>query len=464
MLRQSELVDLSLSTSLHPGLQQRQQQQHPGWLTAHRQLPPAAAQAVERAASALNESYYYHGRPGSSTAGLDSMCGGAGAGGDDGAAAAAAAGVGLGIRRRAGPQWSPAHTQPQQDQQARYRLLPAHSSQPAGVFAWQGPSVLGQWLNSTVPQPWAAAATRAATGVGHCLGAAFVGTAHRSHSSNTSVGGRDSCAGRPGASTLTPAGPGLGGLAAAASVGLPGAAAAGAAGAAGDASASSNIDDAVLVEKTSDMPQSLQEQEDEAFRGLLFLGGRDSHGRPVVVVNTDAIPAGSNPGPRDAALDYLLRRLMPTVTRGPVVARGGWGPYVLVMVALNRGSQFRLLPGVWCLRVYQSLPRAFRKNVKHVLLLQPSLMVRTGLALLYPFISSKAHAKVKQVHCLLDIDAATAGEVQVPHLGERFLTTLQQLEASRAAPTTSAVVTHLPAAAAGTPHSHLEAATIRPRR
>jgi hypothetical protein len=35
--------------------------------------------------------------------------------------------------------------------------------------------------------------------------------------------------------------------------------------------------------------------------------------------------------------------------------------------------------------------------VKHVLLLQPSLMVRAGLALLYPFVSSKAHAKVKQV-------------------------------------------------------------------
>jgi syndecan 1/collagen type V/XI/XXIV/XXVII alpha len=75
------------------------------------------------------------------------------------------------------------------------------------------------------------------------------------------------------------------------------------------------------------------------------------------------------------------------------------GPYVLVMVALNHGSHFRLLPGVWCLRVYHLLPRAFRKNVKHVLLLQPSLMVRTGLALLYPFISSKAHAKVKQVSC-----------------------------------------------------------------
>ncbi|WIA30456.1 hypothetical protein OEZ86_000540 [Tetradesmus obliquus] len=181
------------------------------------------------------------------------------------------------------------------------------------------------------------------------------------------------------------------------------------------------------------MPQSLQEQEDEAFRGLLFLGGRDSHGRPVVIVNTDAIPVGHNAAPRDAALAYLIRRLSPVVTRGP---------YVLVLVAFQHGPHFRLLPGVWCVRAYQSLPRAFRKNVKHVLLLQPSLTVCAALALLYPFVSSKAHAKVKQVHRLLDIEAATAGEVQVPHLGEQFLTALQQLSRARSAP---------PAAAHGSP-------------
>lgn len=199
------------------------------------------------------------------------------------------------------------------------------------------------------------------------------------------------------------------------------------------------------------------------------------------------------------------------------------GPYVLVLVAFQHGPHFRLLPGVWCVRAYQSLPRAFRKNVKHVLLLQPSLTVRAALALLYPFVSSKAHAKVKQVreqqcivlygsrqlyqfvlckfstaaaywawcaataavasgrvpklcnvyntytftllccrygascsislncllrcaalqvHRLLDIEAATAGEVQVSHLGEQFLTALQQLSRARSAP---------PAAAHGSP-------------
>jgi syndecan 1/collagen type V/XI/XXIV/XXVII alpha len=51
-------------------------------------------------------------------------------------------------------------------------------------------------------------------------------------------------------------------------------------------------------------------------------------------------------------------------------------------------------------RAYQSLPRAFRKNVKHVILLQPSMLVKAAVTLLYPFVSSKAHAKVKQVRGL----------------------------------------------------------------
>ena len=70
---------------------------------------------------------------------------------------------------------------------------------------------------------------------------------------------------------------------------------------------------------------------------------------------------------------------------------------MLVVVALHNGPQFRLLPGVWCVRAYQSLPRAFRKHVKHVILLQPSMLVKTAVTLLYPFVSSKAHGKVKQV-------------------------------------------------------------------
>jgi hypothetical protein len=39
---------------------------------------------------------------------------------------------------------------------------------------------------------------------------------------------------------------------------------------------------------------------------------------------------------------------------------------------------------------------------------------------------------ILQVQRLLDIDAATCGEVQVPHLGEAFLTTVHHINGSRA--------------------------------
>lgn len=40
--------------------------------------------------------------------------------------------------------------------------------------------------------------------------------------------------------------------------------------------------------------------------------------------------------------------------------------------------------------------------------------------------------RAPQVQRLLDVDAATCGEVQVPHLGEAFLTTVHHINGSRA--------------------------------
>eukprot|EP00882_Tetradesmus_deserticola_P007978 GHRQ01008402.1.p1 GENE.GHRQ01008402.1~~GHRQ01008402.1.p1 ORF type:complete len:647 (+),score=292.52 GHRQ01008402.1:89-1942(+) len=433
-LRQSELVDLSLSASVHPAQQQRVR---PGWLTAHQALPPAAAQAVERAVCALNDSYFYHGRQtgelggndaaspaaGAAAANQHSGAAGSGSGTDSGMASSAMGASGIIGRAicRAGAvqQWSATHTHPQQDQQARHRLPSQQAAAGLTPFGgWPGPAVLGQWFSSTVQRPLAAATGRLAAGVGQRIGSAAAAagaTAVAGGSSAVSQGaqallradgaGRASIHGAAGmAGVAAPAGsssvagaPAAGPTTTSSTAGSTGvgssrtvaASLQGAAAGAWDVGwGPDSFEDAVLVEHSPDMPQSLQEQEDEAFRGLLFLGGRDSHGRPVVIVNTDAIPVGQNPAPRDAALAYLIKKLTPVVTRGS---------YVLVLVAFQHGPHFRLLPGVWCVRALQSLPRAFRKNVKHVLLLQPSLTVRAGLALLYPFVSSKAHAKVKLV-------------------------------------------------------------------
>jgi hypothetical protein len=264
MLRQSELVDLSLSTSMHPSqLQHMQQLQHPGWLTAHQQLPPAAAQAVERAVVALNDSYCY---PGGRTSPSEVLGAAAAAGARGGSSAAA-------IRRSGAlQQWNRAHTQPQQDQQARHRLpSQAAAGGPAGPFGWPGAAVLGDWFSSTVQQSLAAAASRAAVGVGQRLGMAHAQQAGIAGSgrpqSNSSWTGAAAAA--AGVNATVGSVQGVGALPQGA-VGGSGVGSSGmsrlapvdgdaaVAGLGGAEVLEDSLDDAVLVEKTSDLPQSLQ--------------------------------------------------------------------------------------------------------------------------------------------------------------------------------------------------------------
>lgn len=53
--------------------------------------------------------------------------------------------------------------------------------------------------------------------------------------------------------------------------------------------------------------------EPDEFKGMLFHDGVDSQGRPVIVVNTDAVGAARKA--RSQALQYMLHRLEPIVTQ-----------------------------------------------------------------------------------------------------------------------------------------------------
>lgn len=58
------------------------------------------------------------------------------------------------------------------------------------------------------------------------------------------------------------------------------------------------------------MPEAFEPEE---FKGMLFHDGVDSQGRPVIVVNTDAVGTGRKA--RSAAMQYMLHRLEPIVTQ-----------------------------------------------------------------------------------------------------------------------------------------------------
>ncbi|KAK9825463.1 hypothetical protein WJX81_005184 [Elliptochloris bilobata] len=144
------------------------------------------------------------------------------------------------------------------------------------------------------------------------------------------------------------------------------------------------------------------------FQGMLYYDGVDSLGRPVVVVNADAVAAKVS---RRAAGQYMLRQLEPLVAQGP---------YVLVLLNTGHAHRSNRLPAGWLLTTYRSLSRPFRKHVKRIVLVRPSAGLKALLALLRPFASRKAGRKIVAVESLTGIEAATRGEVAIAHLGPRF--------------------------------------------
>lgn len=142
---------------------------------------------------------------------------------------------------------------------------------------------------------------------------------------------------------------------------------------------------------------------ENAFRGLLYMDGMDALGRPVVVLNADAVP----PRMKSSALVYVKAHLEPLVTSGE---------YVIVFTARKAK-----LPSFWIMGAYQSLPRPYRKNVQYVVLVRPTGFLKAILAFMRPFVSRKAGRKIKTVDRLEEIGEVTGGEVTMHHLGKRFL-------------------------------------------
>ena len=136
-----------------------------------------------------------------------------------------------------------------------------------------------------------------------------------------------------------------------------------------------------------------------AFKGLLYEDGMDALGRPVVVIDADAIP----PRMRSSAVTYVKTHLEPVVNAGD---------YVVVFTAKQA-----TLPTFWILGAYQSLPRPFRKNVQYIILVKPSGFLRAILAFMRPFVSTKASRKIKLVESLEEIEVATEREVTISSLG-----------------------------------------------
>ena len=171
------------------------------------------------------------------------------------------------------------------------------------------------------------------------------------------------------------------------------------------------------VHSFQDVPLLQNPSDGAFFNGLVFCDTVDSLYRPVVVINTRAIPHKSL---RTAALRHLREALEPVVSTGP---------YVLIFTSFS-SSTLSKLPISWILAAYRELSYPFRKNVQHVILVRPNKLLKAFVRIMKMVVKKKAHAKVKQILYLGDIENVTNGEVTLEHLSPKVIRTLGAEELS----------------------------------
>lgn len=144
------------------------------------------------------------------------------------------------------------------------------------------------------------------------------------------------------------------------------------------------------------------------FEGLVYCETVDSLGRPIVVVNTSAIPKKSL---RNQAFEYISKSLEGIISKGP---------YILIFAAID-SEKLAKVPAAWIVAAYRKLTRPFKKNVEYLILVRPNRVLRGILKIMSFVVKKKARNKVKQVSQLSSVGLVTNGEVQVEHLSLQVL-------------------------------------------
>ncbi|CAM6096634.1 unnamed protein product [Calypogeia fissa] len=144
-----------------------------------------------------------------------------------------------------------------------------------------------------------------------------------------------------------------------------------------------------------------------SIRGLIKICGRDSCGRPIVVIDTSYCPPAHM---RFVALGHIREKME------PLVESGGYNLVFVMSPNPSRADASKDVPAMWCLEVYRKLPYSYKKNVERVVLIHPTFVVNLVISILRPFTSSKSHEKIVRVHRLADLDKASNGEITLDKL------------------------------------------------
>ncbi|WRT63479.1 uncharacterized protein IL334_000384 [Kwoniella shivajii] len=129
-------------------------------------------------------------------------------------------------------------------------------------------------------------------------------------------------------------------------------------------------------------------------------------GHNILVLSLSHISSAPPTLSNDELFAIVLRRLEPWV------GEEGEGGYVLVVLADEnangtsslKGKEKRRLPGIaWWVWKWKRLPRKYRKNLKRLYVVHPSMFTRTLLPFIVPFVSPKSYAKLHPLPSLLSL-------------------------------------------------------------
>lgn len=133
----------------------------------------------------------------------------------------------------------------------------------------------------------------------------------------------------------------------------------------------------------------------EDFRSLretncLYRSGYDSEGHSIVVL------IGSNLPGKSVSLDHLLLYIIYTLDQ--IVEND----YVVAYFAASQSSTNRP-PFAWLRKVYRIFDRKYKKNLKHLYIVQPTTWLKMTLRFLSAFVSKKVWQKVQYLQSFQDI-------------------------------------------------------------
>lgn len=133
----------------------------------------------------------------------------------------------------------------------------------------------------------------------------------------------------------------------------------------------------------------------EDFRDLreadcLYRSGYDSEGRSIVVL------IGSNLPGKTVCLDHLLLYMIYTLDS--IVEND----YVVAYFAAGQSSENRP-PFKWIHKVYKIFDRKYKKNLKHLFIVQPTTWLKMSLRFLSALVSKKVWQKVQYLQSFQDI-------------------------------------------------------------